>query len=86
VTTVSLENLFEERVFLGLRTVWGADLADISGDLGLPTPPHIAATLDAAATRGLLHRRRERFIPTDQGFLMADSIALDVIDGSTQGL
>ncbi|MEJ5359323.1 MAG: radical SAM family heme chaperone HemW [Desulfobacterales bacterium] len=67
-----------EAVFLGLRTAWGVDLADLRTRLGHDPAREHAGKLEEYMERGLLRREGERLFPTPRGMLVADRLAVEL--------
>mgnify|MGYP001567257261 CR=1 FL=1 len=79
VERLPAETHLRERVMLGLRTAAGVDCGVIAQQLGIGVPEDVASALGRAVERGWLAREGDRFEPTEEGLLFADSMAVEVI-------
>ncbi|MBN2056068.1 radical SAM family heme chaperone HemW [bacterium] len=69
--TLTAEQLRLERLALGFRTAEGVALADLTGSGTWQT------SLERMTAHGLLVPREDRLIPTVEGYLLADRLALE---------
>lgn len=65
-----------ERVMLGLRTARGAPILEIASALPEPERAHWLEIAEAAAAEGLARMTDGWIVPTDEGMLLADGLAL----------
>lgn len=73
--TLTMQNKFNEYVMVSIRTMWGCDPEKIRKDFGADYAEKFLAIAAKKTTEGLMRRRDQYFVLTDQGKFFADSIA-----------
>lgn len=76
---ITLEELFEERLYLGLRLVDGIDLQDAAAETIGSIPPSTLQAADALAAQGLLIREGTRVRCTERGFDLNTEVAVRLL-------
>ncbi|HEY0838678.1 MAG TPA: radical SAM family heme chaperone HemW [Vulgatibacter sp.] len=76
---IAPDELFEERIFLGLRLVDGVDLEEAAADTIGALPPGVLEAADELATKGLLVREGSRVRCTDRGFDFHTEVAIRLL-------
>lgn len=71
--------LFEERLYLGLRLVDGVDLGEAAAETIGTIPPSTLAAADALVTQGLLEREGSRIRCTERGFDLNTEVAVRLL-------
>lgn len=82
IETLSAKKLFEDSIIFGLRLAGGIDIDAISARFDVPVPEKLPSLGEALRAEGYLERDvPENFWkPTARGLLVADAIALRVLD------
>lgn len=73
IERVSAREHFDERVFVGVRTRLGLDLAELEHQFG-SLPEGMASQIDRLSAAGLLERVGDLVTPTREGLLVCDAI------------
>ncbi len=64
---------------LGLRTVWGIDLADFRERFGAEAAAALSAAAEELIAGGLLSANGDRLAPTLRGMLYLDSVTAELL-------
>jgi len=76
---IAAAELFEERIFLGLRIAEGLDLAEAAADTIGALPPAVLAQADQLCRQGLLVREGTRIRCTERGFDFHTEVAVRLL-------
>ncbi len=76
---LSVEQQMTEIVMLGLRTVWGIDLADFRERFGAEAAAALSAAAEELIAGGLLSANGDRLAPTLRGMLYLDSVTAELL-------
>ncbi len=80
IDTISYETSFAERMIMGLRLVGGVDLAAVAAEYDCNLVHRALARLDVAMGVGLVERLDDHLRLTARGRLLADEVALELLD------
>lgn len=75
---LTTDDRYNEYVMTSLRTSWGCDIEKISKDYGESYSEHFLKNVKKHLSAGIMFKRDDNYILTDEGMLFADGIAAEV--------
>lgn len=80
IDNISYETSFAERIIMGLRLAAGVDLAAVAAEYDRRLVDRVLARLEVAISEGLVERLDDHLRLTGRGRLLADEVALEILD------